>query len=463
MTLWVCANFWYITHPNARAVSSGPGRYKKMVRRMFYRGFPLILCVVLLSSLWVGCKKERRVNPEDLAARVEGRVTDDAGYGKRTGGIGGAHVEVAEVHRDGTLRVLAGTAKSDANGYFALQTEATLLPVILRAETASQAVMLAVDGGLLADSTLQVGPMTVESSLEADLYYQMVQQQLDGVQNVTVADVALMVNPTAALYARETQTSSADLAQSVFAGIRVRQLFLAQNVPLSQSAVARIREAYQRLYRTYLRHMHASVEDQIALAMWPCWLEEQAIKAYETEGVGMLDVVIAEHAQVEALRLIARNLHISNEAVVGLVQQGKWLFAQAAALFVEQRFRERTGASEPPASLLKAKEQLKSSLQAASNLAAISNALQAYRVSLLAQVQVTGGLTQTELEELVNILTSESVAVLNGQLQSATSVDDVVAAYLSFARQVRLTALHLLTGRLEAQFLADMLVIVVLL
>ena len=158
------------------------------------------------AILFTGCFQSESASSGDPSgsgtATIEGRVQGDAelgsagALGKRssTAGVEGAAIAVMRIKADGSLETVSSAeVKTDAQGRFSVKTEAGAFidgtrELIVRAKKEGREWKAVVSGKVKQGATVVCRPLTVESSVEAEVLAKVRAQS--GSAEVSFADVA---------------------------------------------------------------------------------------------------------------------------------------------------------------------------------------------------------------------------------------------------------------------------------
>ncbi|WP_054684034.1 hypothetical protein, partial [Rhodothermus marinus] len=162
--------------------------------------FSALLLVLALS----GCDGDSGT----ATVRVQGRVTDNQGYGGAQGAskqaapapqaaVEGAVVTAARVQGNGSLQPLDGQVQTDASGNFTLDVAAQTGDVLmLRAEKDNFRSAVLVTVNVAGGGTVRAMPMTAESKAEAEVYVAVREQDdnaREDAEDATPAQVSVYV------------------------------------------------------------------------------------------------------------------------------------------------------------------------------------------------------------------------------------------------------------------------------
>ena len=398
---------------------------------------------------WIsGCDKGTGVNPEDLTATIAGWVVDDIGFSKRQGGLEKVKIQAAELVSDGSLRVLGGETKSDAEGHYQLQTEPTPNVVVVRGERDLFRRTLLVDGGLPDGGTVQVGPMTIETSSETEVYFEVHALNTPEAEQTSVADVALRINSRAGLDIHERGVNRASVAEVIVRGVNTRHTFLRLSSTIFdtqlQVAIAARREAY----RQYQKSMYEAGMDATKRAEAIERFERAAIEAYRNQGISGEQVALALHVEAEAIKFFANQKQVTGNTLLGLLQRAYLQFAWAATGEIEQLIVNQIPGNEVPDTLVAARQALRRGINTATaSGGGISQAFAAYKTAVVQYLSTEGLLDQNQVDSLLTLLAEGPAAVLKGRLQASTPPEGFASAYV----QYRSSAYQLLNQALAEQ------------
>lgn len=377
------------------------------------------LCLSLALIGLTGCDSTTGVDGE-ADVTLQGRVTDDSGFGKASGAQGdveGAVVTAANVSADGSLNQLEGEATTNADGRFRLDVDGAadeIIVVAQKSEFESRAMVQT-----RGQSSVNTMPLTAESHAEADVFVEA-RKQDDG-DEVSMSDVAVFVTSQVGADVRSGSRSASDVAASLLAEARARTEFVRDEEGEEEAEEARENEneAFFELQANLSVATNAGAQ-AAAISQF----EEALIDAYTAAGVAIETQAKARQTSRAAV------VHLGS-ATFDMEKQTILLASMATARAIEASF-EAAGASNTRLSaLVQARENMVAELRAASSAAAAAEAKADYEASAKAELAAEANVDQSTLET-ASAAVSTAKTALSAALVAAGSAAGVVNAHAEF-------------------------------
>ncbi|HZA52176.1 MAG TPA: hypothetical protein VE549_15635, partial [Myxococcaceae bacterium] len=335
---------------------------------------------------------------------VTGRVTDTEGTqsqglssGPAFGGTGtvaaASRIEASSVGSGGALTLISETS-IQANGEYQLDVPADSERVVLRALSSSGEVVASalLDAAVMAqgEATRSAPPMSTETSLEAEIFQQLI---VDGVaaSNIDTVDLRSRVTTQVASSVR-AQTTDQERLDSV--GALAAAVRAAQEAEIQAYAKAGVTVTEQALFEASLE---ASAALDSALAAGSRSAEEVYVEFLaavrsgqqqvdeKTEAEGEREASVAFRASVQARSSSGSSQGVADTAIRAAA--GLEAYAADAAI---QATLQAAGASDAViAQATTAAAQLHTSLRAAANAQAAATAWASYSASLSSSANVS--------------------------------------------------------------------------
>lgn len=195
--------------------------------------------------------------PGEETAAVEGRVENNDTQNKNksfssgpttAAAVEGATVTAARISSDGSFETISGAeAETNADGEFTLNIDAEAISgsgqeIVVMAEKSSQKWKAFVTAKLESGTTVQVQPLTVESSGEADVYSELVAE--GNAEMVSKADVEAYIGAKASSEIKSNSEAAATFAEALAAEAKARTDFYAdQSAEITEEQKQQIMEA----------------------------------------------------------------------------------------------------------------------------------------------------------------------------------------------------------------------------
>lgn len=406
-----------------------------------------LTAMLAAATLFVGCDGNGGSN-SDGAVTFEGRVTDDAGFGKSAGSIEGAVVTASSLDANGSTRTLEGESTTDASGRFSLDVEGASDVAVLAAEKGSfQSKVLVVSE---AEGTVRAMPMTTESEAEAAVFIESATR--GNADLVTVADVAGHVNSRLASEWKAGATTAAEIAAAIEAYAEAEAEYYADDEEADVDS-DEADEEKRSSFLTLQGALHASANTSAQAAAVAAF-EQALVNAYTKAGATL--EVQAKARQTSRAALVKFHTQGSAQAKFALRQQAEILVALATAHAVEAAF-EAEGASQTRISALAAaRTNLIASLRGASNTSQMANAHASYESAVKAELMAELNIDTILLALVETALTTAKVA-LDASVAGAASAEAVASAYATFFPTAQATAETTLAGSSRADLGARVL------
>ena len=383
-----------------------------------------VLALLIPVMVFIGCDSDNG-SASERAFTFEGRVTDDAGFGKRAN-VEGAVVTAANLESSGSLTTLAGETTTDADGGFSLEVDGATDVVVLKAEKETFASEVLVLHKLEAGGTIRTMPMTVESEAEAAVYVESARNGSAG-EGLTAADVAAYVNKGLAAEWKAGSTTATQIVAALEASAQAEADFFEE----AEDADVDSDELRQQELSSFLTLQAGLNGASTASAQTEAMSTfEQALIAAYTEAGASLEAQ-AKARQTARAALVKFYSQAGTQARFALRQQAEILTSLATCRAIEAAF-EADGASETRLnSLVQARTNLIAALRAASSVDAMANAHATYEadveVELMAELNIS-----TAVLALVETALTTAKAALDASVAGAASARAVATAYTTF-------------------------------
>ncbi len=377
----------------------------------------------------------------------EGRVTDDAGFGKAAGNVEGAVVTASNVSASGSANRIDGEATTNAEGRFQLDTREAANEVVLTAEKADfrSKVMAFTDGRARIDAM----PMTTETYGEAEVFLEARRQDDD--DDVTMSDVAVYVTQESAAEASTNANAAARIAAAIVAEAQTKKDYVREERGSEEVAEARDRE--NQAFLTFQAELSASGSAS-AQAEAIHAFEEALIQAYTDAGVAIETQARARQAARTAV--VKFGSEASLTARLHLRKKAEILAALATSEAIEASFRASGATNARVSALEQARSTLISRLRAAASISAMVDAKAEYeadvRDELAAEIGVDSNVLATADAALLTARTALNVA-----LTTAGSARAVAQAHASFYASAEAAAETSLAVSSDAELGANVL------
>ena len=400
--------------------------------------FSALLLVLALS----GCDGDSGT----ATVHVQGRVTDNQGYGSVQGAskqaaptpqaaVEGAVVTAARVQGNGSLQPLDGQVQTDASGNFTLEVAAQTGDVLmLRAEKDNFRSAVLVTVNVAGGGTVRAMPMTAESKAEAEVYVAVREQDdnaREDAEDATPAQVSVYVTADLAAQLQAGGITTAQVAAALQQAARAEAAFV-NRTGASLEALAQARQRQQAAWLNLQQALYAAGSAQAEAEAMTAF-EQAFVEAYAEAGIS----AEARAKLLQTARLAVTHLAASGNATArfALRKQAEILSALATSAAIEAAFEAEGATQARMDSLRQARMQWLASLRAAASTSAIEQARAQYSSVVEAALAASLGIST---EALANVKASLQTAVNALQMAlsiagSATAVAEASVAFYSSA------------------------------
>lgn len=398
----------------------------------FHRTYLFALSLGLLMLVGAtGCDSSDP-DPTSDEVTINGRVTSDAGYdsedeARAAGPVEGATVTAVAVDASGQTSPLQGSATTDADGEFSLETDGTSNVVVVMAEAEGFRSSALVEAGAATDGAVTAPPMTAESHAEAEVYVEARSRS----QQVHVADAVAHVTARTAAEIESDAATTADVAAALAAAVEAEAHYLRHDDGGDASAeeVEESRE-YRRTRFATFRASVASATSAAARAAAVRAFEEAYANAYAESGLTMSHQAEASQAGARAA------VQFSGSSEFATTQQARLYAALATALAAEQAFEANGAASTRLDALAEARADLVAAIRAATSASAVAAAQVEYVTNVRTELAAEADLSATVIESAFAAM-SAAETTLDASVEAASSAEAVAEAYVAYFGDAR--------------------------
>lgn len=384
----------------------------------------LLLPLAVVALLVAGCDSTTGVEPDFDTVTIQGRVTDDAGYGKQMDNVEGAVVTAASIRANGSLTEHDVEATTDVDGRFDLEVEPASDVLLLRASADNgftSRALVYIDG----DAVVRSMPLTTESTVEADVY---LEARSEGHSNVRPAAVAAYVNAAMAAEVQSGAAEAAEVAAAVAAAIDAQRSFLLGQDGINNATLNAQADAEAEAFSVLQTQLNGAANASVEAAAYGDFYDA-LVESYTEAGV---DLAAQAKARAAAAAALSRSsAGVAADVRVELRRQAMRLAALATAHSVEARF-EASGASGATIdALADARADYVAEIDAATSINALADAADAYSEAVTAQLAATAELTAAQIDAAYSTI-GAAAAALQAALEVASSAGAVANAYITF-------------------------------
>ena len=421
----------------------------------FVSTFLPVVALLLAGLVLAACDDATIDPPTGGDATIQGRVTDDDGFGKSAAAVEGATVTAAEVRADGSLRVVGGEATTDAQGRYTLDVDATSEVMVVTATKGDfqSRVLVAVEG----DGTTRAMPMTTETDAEAEVYLEVeARDRQNESRDATAADVVALVNTELALAIASGAATATQVAGALDAAARTEAEFLIDAETMTDARFEALQDAELDALARLQAGLNVAANAQA---------QTQALRAFETDLIeasthGNVSLAAQARARQTARAALVKFYNGTDaRARFALRQQAEVLTTLATASAIEAAFEAEGSAQTRLDALAQRRTALGSSLRAATSEQLLANASAAYRTAVREELAAELGVDVAALATAEAAL-SPVRTVLDATLTLARDAEGVADAYSTFFASAKTAAETSLAGNAKAGFAAAVLTLV---
>lgn len=411
-------------------------------------------------------------SPDSGQATVNGRVESNEsskakGSDYQASAVEGATVTAARITADGSLESIdSAEVETNAEGEFAIEVDAEAAAsasdkIIVVAEKESQQWKSVVYGKLKNGSSLDLKPLSGESTGEASVYQQVVAS--GEADLVTKADVEAYIGTEAAAKIQSNEEAAVDLANALADEAQARaESFADQSIEITEEQITEIK----KIKAEALANLHAS--------LYVSSSQSAKAEAYNTFIEAIASAYIAAEVDANAYakaKETASNLIIKKAAELSDTAQSE-IRANAAvlvAIAVDKAVQARMEAAEIAESSVEtageAGVELRTELRAKATAEAdeIQNLFTTYNekvINILEQEFSASAETIVSINSQINGV-GGAKATLESSIEASADTDAIVQAYSTFYAAVDTLVENLLsvTSDTEAEVVADVMIL----
>ncbi len=426
-------------------------RFSVLAPDSFIRPLLLVMAILLIHT---GCDSSTGIDPGELGDPVviEGRATDAGGYGEDADAIEGATVTAAGIRSNGSLHAYEVETQTNAAGGYSLEIEPISDMALLSASGADYSArgLVRLDDG----ARIQAMPLTVESTVEADVYVDALEA---GDRHVNAASVAAYINTALAGQVQSGSTSPSELARVIADAIEAQNRYVTQNDYDDSDITARQNvEADAMIALQNRLHGASSASAEMAAINS---LYEEMVEAWNAAGIDFLTQAKARGTGVGAVAVLTGG--VSSATRTELRRQMLRLFAISTGLAIEAEFEGGDASADVLSDLADARADYVSGIAAATSTNQMADAADAYQARVRAALASTLDLTEGQITSAFSAI-GTAAAAFNAALQAASSANAVASAYVSYD-DAATTALNVYFDEIEtAHFAANVILILTL-
>jgi len=417
---------------------------------MKYNKLQKLLLVFTMSILAFACSDSSTNSQADQAA-VNGRVENSqsqqkaktAGSNSQMTTVQGATVTAARVKADGSLETIDNAkATTDANGEFTLKINADAAAsaagkIIVIAKNGSQQWKGIVVGKLESNSSVDMKPLTVESSGEASVFQQIV---ADGKTDmVSKANIEAYIDEKAAAELKDNMDAATQFASALEAEAKTRaQFFANQSVDITQQQMTDIMNAKAQALVDLNAALYASSSSSAKADAYDAFLKVMA-KAYTKAEVNA--DVFAKAKEAASHMLIKNTTKLSSDARSEVRANAAYIVSVAIDNAVQARMKAANAADSSVQAAAEAGTKLRAGIKAKTTAtqSEIDSMFETYNSDIIDVLKTefsANAQTMVDINSQINS-TGGVKADLRSSIEASASTDVVVQAYATFMSSVK--------------------------
>lgn len=316
----------------------------KTIRRLIF--------VLTLALIGVGCNDSSTGvgNEDQEPATVEGQVDDtgsDSNKAAKMKSVEGAVVTAARVTSEGELQSIGGAeAQTNAQGEFSLDIAAEALAnnsdrIVVVAENSGQSAKTFVTSEVRSGSTVEVQPISFESSAETEVYQEVIANGDADV--VAKADIEVAVQADAAADIESNTSYAAEVASAIAAKARAKaDLYAEQGVEFTDDRKEQVLQAKADAQVKLESQLNAAANSEEEQAAFDTFLKTVA----EADIEAGIDATAAAKASESSARvLVSHSADLSTEAQAEMRKRTAYMLTFALDQAVQAQL-QAAGASE---------------------------------------------------------------------------------------------------------------------
>lgn len=404
---------------------------------------------------------------------VNGRVGNNNNAEKASGfdqvsSVEGAVVTAARVTSSGSLETIGNAeAETDANGQFTLNVDAEAIAdaagqVVIMAEKESQQWKAFVHSELESGSSIDLKPLTAESSGEASVYQEVVANGETDL--VSKADIEAYIDSEAGAECRDNSDAAADFASALAAEAEARASFFAnQSTEVTEEQMTEIKNTKAEAVAELHANLYASTSQSAKADAYDSYFETIA-NAYVAADVSA--DAYAKAKESASHMIINGTAELSSSAQSEVRANSALLVAIA----VDNATQARMEASEASESSIQAAAEAGTELradikaQATASESEVESIFETYNAAIVDVLEQEMSANAETIVTINSQINNENgiKATLESSLQASLSTDILVNAYTTFYAGVETVVDETLTGATdaEAQLVTDVMILI---
>ncbi|MFH5885830.1 hypothetical protein ACG2F4_16100 [Halalkalibaculum sp. DA3122] len=435
-----------------------------------------LIVLLALTLLGTACDNNTSTTgPGEETATVEGKVEDDgsqnkaksSAFSETAASVEGATVTAARITADGSLETISGAeTETSAEGEFSLNidTEAAAgsgQQILILAEQNSQQWKAFLTAQLESGSTVQVQPLTEESSAEADVLTELIAEGHTDL--VSKADIEAYIGSRVSSEIRNNTGAASSFAEALVAEAQARaEFFAGQSASLTQEQKQQVMEAKNEAQVQLESELHAATTAEQREAAMETFAEA-IVSAHADADIDA--GIYAMAREMSGRVLVKHSSELSAEAASEVRTNVALLTSHAIDAAVQTRMETADVAESNIQLAADAALALRSDIKATSGATKedIDAAFDAYNesiVDILSQEFSASSETITNIHLQIN-QSNGAKASLESSLEATIDTQLIADAYATFISEVRTIVEEAFSAASEAevQLVADVMIL----
>lgn len=413
---------------------------KKLIQIMLY--------IVIASFLFVSCSDDDEAGPingngnGDDNATVQGRVTDNSGYGdgmqKISAGVEGAAVTTAEIQSDGSLSTTSeSSVQTNVDGEFEIETNsAGKSDVVVVATKGSSEWKAIISSNIQAESQNYCPPLNNETTAEADVYAMVVADNKTNL--VGYHDVAFHIGSELATQIRNNTTSETEVKSAIEAKAEARAKALTNShYGYSNSQYEEAQEVDESSQENFERELYFGNDTEASYnAAWENYFNTR-VSGYGNTSISTTHYAQSEEISGKAMLNFNKSLH--SDTKFELEKRNAYLRAKLIAKAMLEEHEKAGSNQEHRQTVDEENDNLLIAIKNSTSIDGINQAYVNYRSAMKANVKSSFNSISTSLTVVETAVETSLKSTLEASVAAAGSIDVLISAYTTFYASVNTT------------------------
>ncbi|SMO40304.1 hypothetical protein [Fodinibius sediminis] len=400
--------------------------------------------------------------------QVEKSEANKAAGSRGHASVEGATVTVARITTDGSLESIGNAqAKTNAQGEFSLEVDANAATnasekIIVRAEKSGQQWKAFLYDKLQNGSSIELKPLTVESTGEANVYQEVVANDESGL--VSKADIEAYIDAEAGTAIKENGEAASAFAEALVEEAHARARYFAdQGIEVTEEQLEEIKDVKAEALANLNASLYASSSQSARAEAYGTFISTIASAHVEA---GVDADAYAKAKKAANTLVVEKAAELSDAAQSEIRAKAALLVAVAVDNAVQARMKAAEAADASVQAAVDAGMELRSALRTktmagASEVKSLFAAYNQTIMDLLKQEFSASSETIVSINSEVNG-TAGAKATLESNIEASADTEAIVEAYTTFYSTVESLVDNLLTlsSDAEAEVVADLLILI---